>query len=489
MKKTWRNIIIIFWILIFVEVGVGFLFLSPYYKMKRLFDGVEAGNWQVASENYEKLNHSLQQRVQGHLDDYAAHLVEQYLDDKISYEQIAASFDAINSIDAYDKLMNQYMSDVTYNEFKRDLKAIEEANQIYDSTTAFDISKQLRAVRLRIDNASKEKALMEILNETYTKYLDEDITADQAIAFSETIAGMSYTDASEYIATIKTNIACVEEYRLIYADAKAAFDADDYFKTMKLAKLPTVDSHDDKYAELFETISKEAYDEGKIYYMSQLDKLVDKGDNVAAVALMSKITECYGDEIDLSETKRRMANDWQLAYCDLILDEEAWSNALSGSDNGRYILKHNYDKIKPDAFVLYDIDFDGTPEIFLYNEENAGDEYISCLIYTFKDGATRYVGFANVKSFCRDSCLIGYPFAFDREGGDEDSLIEFDGYSLSQVSYVQNIGETYYVNGAETDDVDYLSERTTILKHADAYNVGNTKGARTEEGEAFILAY
>ena len=65
----------------------------------------------------------------------------------------------------------------------------------------------------------------------------------------------------------------------------------------------------------------------------------------------------------------------------------------------------------------------------------------------------------------------------------------FDGYSLSQVSYVQKIGESYYVNGEETDDVGYLSERTTILKHAEAYNVGNSKGASTEEGESFILAY
>ena len=87
--------------------------------------------------------------------------------------------------------MAKYMPDITYNEFKRDIKAIEEANQIYDSTTAFDISKQLRAVRLRIDNNAKEKALMEILNETYARYLNEEITAEQALPFSETIAGMS----------------------------------------------------------------------------------------------------------------------------------------------------------------------------------------------------------------------------------------------------------------------------------------------------------
>ena len=489
MKKTWRTIIIVFWILIFAEVGAAFFVLNPYYKIKRVFDGIEAGNWQVASDYYDGLRHSQQQKVQDYLDDYAAHLCEKYLDDEISYEQIAASFDAINSIDAYDTLMAKYMPDITYNEFKRDLKAIEEANQIYDSTTAFDISKQLRAVRLRIDNNAKEKALMEILNETYARYLNEEITAEQALPFSETIAGMSYTDASEYIHVIKKNIACVEEYRLIYADAKTAFDEEDYFKVMSLAKLPVIDSHDEKYQELFETISKEAYENGKTYYMDLLNDYVDSGDKEQAVALMTAIAECYGDEIELDETKRRMAEDWQLAYCDLILDEAAWASDLSGGDNGRYVLNHNYDKIKPNAFVLYDIDDDGIPEIFLYNAENAGDDYVSCLIYTYKDNAAKYVGFVNVKSFCRDSYLICYPFAFDREGGDEDSLVAFDGYSLSQISYVQKIGESYYVNGEETDDVGYLSERTTILKHAEAYNVGNSKGASTEEGENFILAY
>lgn len=489
MKKTWRNTIIIFWILIFVEAGVAFFIINPYYKMKRLFDGVKAGNWQVTSDYYNGLKYNQQKKVQGHLDDYAAHLCEQYLEDEISYEQIAASFDAINSIDAYGKLMNQYMPDITYNEFKRDLKAIDNANQIYDSATAFEYSKQLRAARLRIDNEAKEQALMEILNETYVRYLGEEITAEQAFLFSETIAGMSYTGASEYINVIKNNIACVEEYRTIYTDAANAFEQQDYFQAISLARLPVVDSHDTKYKELFETIEKEAYDIGKTYYLDMLNRYVDSGEKDQAVELMRAMEECYGDEVDVSDAKQRMAEEWQLAYCDLILDEDTWESDLSGSDNGKYILKHNYDTIKPNAFVLYDIDADSVPELFLYNEENAGEDYVSCLIYSYKDNQLEYVGFVNVKSFCRDSYLIGYPFAFDREGGDEDSLVEFDGYSVSQISYVQKIGDTYYVNGEETDDVGYLSERTTILKHADAYNVGNTKGASIEEGEAFILAY
>lgn len=488
MKKTWRNIIIVFWILIALEGTAAFIVLNPYFKIQRLFEGVEAGNWQVTQENYDNLNYSQQQKVQGYLDDYAIHLCEQYLKEKVTYEQIAASFDAINSIDETGKIMITYMPDVTYNEFKKDIKGIEDANRAFDSNKAFELSKQLRAVRLRIDNTSKEQALMEMLNETYVKYLNEEMTSEQALAFAETLAGMSYTDAAEYITVISNNIACVEEYRQIYADAQAAFDDEDYFKAIELLELATPDSHDTKYLASFENLHEEAYSTGKTYYTDLLNEYVQTGMKVEAVSLMEKISECYGDEIDLTSVKQDMADEWQLAYIDRMLDEEARKNDLSGFETGRYILER-YDRLKPDSVVLHDIDGNGIPEMFLFSSKDVGNDYIGCYIYTYREGECKFVNYVNVKSFCRDSYLIGYPIAFSRDGGDEDSLVQYDGANLTQISYVQKIGETYYVNGEETDDVDYLSERTTILAHADAYNVGNSKSASIEEGEGFILAY
>ena len=152
-------------------------------------------------------------------------------------------------------------------------------------------------------------------------------------------------------------------------------------------------------------------------------------------------------------------------------------------------MQYEYDNLKPDSVVLHDIDGDGVPEMFLYNSRYTDDDYIGCFIYTYSDGKCKFLNFVNVKSFCRDSNLIGFPIAFGRGTGDECSLVQYDGNSLTQVSYCQEMGGTYYVNGAESNDVDYLSARTSILSHADAYNVGNSKGASLDDGETYILTF
>ena len=125
----------------------------------------------------------------------------------------------------------------------------------------------------------------------------------------------------------------------------------------------------------------------------------------------------------------------------------------------------------------------------MYNSSQKDNDYIGCFIYTYTGGHCEFVNFVNVKSFCRDSYLIGFPIAFGRSEGDECSLVQFDGSNLTQIAYCQEIGSTYYVDGTESNDVDYLSARTSILSHADAYNVGNSKGASLDEGETYILAY
>lgn len=490
MKKAWRTVIIVCLIIIAVEAAGAAIFLRPYYQVQRVFDKIEDGQWQRTQECYEKLNDKYKERVQSCLDDFSADLCRRYIDGELAYDRIVASFDAINSIDAGGTLMDKYLSQVSRHEYKADIDAIYTAGLNYDNSTVYEMNNNIRLVQQRMSNEDRECALIEMLNEKYQLFLDEQISDSQLQFFASLVQGLSTYDAYAYTPVISNNISCVMIYREAYNEAQRRFDSEDYFRAIALCRAAVLDTNDTVYRERFDSLHQQAYEMGKLYYGNQLDSYIDAQEKSKAVELMDSITLCYGADFDLTGYKERMAEDWQLAYIACLNNLEAsLENELRSFETGQYILEHEYDNLKPDSMVLHDIDGNGVPEMFLYNSAHKEDDYIGSFIYTCVNGRCQFVDFVNVKSFCNGSYLIGFPIAFTRNEGDECSLVQFDGSSLTQLSYCQEIGETYYVNGAEVSDVDYLSERTYILSFADAYNVGNSKGADMEGAEGFILAY
>lgn len=490
MKKTWRTVLIVFLIIIAFEAAGAAVFLYPYYQVQRVFNQIEDGQWQKTQEYYEKLNDKYKERVQSCLEDFSADICRRYLDGELSYNRTVAAFDAINSIDESGSLMDTYLSQVSRHEYKADVNAIYEAGLNYDNSTVYEMNNNIRLVQQRMSNEDRERALIELLNEKYQLFLDEQITDSQLQFFASLVQGLSTYDAYAYTPVISNNISCVMIYRDVYARAQRKFAEDDYFSAMMLCRAVVLDANDTVYRQRFDDLHQQAYDMGRLYYENLLETYIDADEKDKAVALMDSITLCYGEAFDLTEYKQRMAEDWQLAYISCLNNIDAsLENELRLSETGQYILEHEYDDLKPDRVVLYDIDGNGVPEMFLYNSAHEDDDYIGSFVYTYLGGRCEFLDFVNVKSFCRDSYLIGFPIAFTRSEGDECSLIQFDGNTLTQLSYCQEIGGTYYVNGAEVSDVDYLSERTYILSFADVYNVGNSKGADMEGAENFILTY
>lgn len=490
MKKTWRTVILVSLIIIALETAGAAIFLHPYYMVQRVFDEIENGRWKNTQEYYESLNDRYKERVQSCLNDFSADICQRYIDGELSYDRTVAAFDAINSIDETHSLMDRYLPQVSRHEYKEDINTIYTAGLNYDNATVYEMNNNIRLVQQRMSNEDREQVLIELLNEKYQLFLDEQITDSQMQFFASLVQGLSTYDAYAYTPVISNNISCVMIYREIYAEAEKKFSDEDYFSVLALCRAAVLDERDAVYRERFNSLYQQAYGMGKIYYRNLLEAYIDAKEKDKAVALMDSITLCYGEDFDLTELKERMAEDWQLAYLDYIANLDVLlENELRSFETGRYILEHEYDNLKPDSMVFHDIDGDGVPEMFLYNSAHKEDDYIGSFIYTYVDGRCKFVDFANVKSFCRDSYLIGFPIAFTRSEGDECSLIQFDGGELTQLSYCQEIGGTYYVNGAETNDVNYLSERTYILSFADAYNVGNSKGADLKDAEAFILAY
>ncbi len=490
MKRTWRNIIIFSLVLLIIEVAGSVIVLMPYYKIQLVFNSIDSGQYSSAQEYYEALNARGKKTVQDNLDNYGAYLCSQYIDGKIGYEAVVASFDAINSIDDSGEVMNTYLPQVSHNELKAAIKGRFSALTRFDNNKAYEYSNRLTLIQQRVDNETREQVMVELLNDYYDDYLESKIDATTVSSFAEMISAMAYSTAYDYSFVIRNNVEFVENYRHAYNTANKAFFDEEYIKAVDICRKAVVDDRDTVYRDKYRSLLNNSYNMGKLYYEDLLDKYIEEDNKDAAVELMEQISECYGGDFDLSKAKERLAEPWQLAYVNLLrVVDEALETDLYNSELGQYIYLNEYDRLAPDSLVLHDIDGNGIPELFLFNSSQLGNDYIGCFIYNFNGTECKYLNFVNVKSFGRSSSLIAVPAVFDRQIGDEVSLVWYDGTSLSTGSYVQYLEGTYYVGGAESSDVDYLAAKTEILSYADAYNVGNSKHVSIEDGESYILAY
>lgn len=490
MKSTWRKIIIISLVLVIVEVVGIMFFIHPYYKIQRVFNSIDDGNWIETQENYETLSQNQKDKVQTYLNDYGAYICGQYLEGKIDYQMVAAMFDAINSIDQTTTISNVYMTSINHNEYKAVIKRLYAANTLYDSEAIYDAQNDISALNLRMDNETREKIMVELLNEEYMAFLNEEISAETVKGYADIIAGISYYEAYAYVSVVKTNVDYVIQYRNLYTTATNLYSENKYFEVMEICNNVQVDVIDTNYSQLYAQLYTDAYDNGKIYYDQLLDTYVAANDKANTVALMDTIQDYYGTDFDLSGATTAILEDWQQSYIALIENYEAALQAdLNLTEDGQYILQNEYTNLKPNSMFLYDVDKNGTAELFMFNDAYAANDYVGCFVYTCIGGNPKYLGFVNVINLCDDSYIIAFPDTFGRTTGDECSLLAFDGSDLTEESSCQYIDGTYYVNGAEDTDINYLSAQSAILAHANTVKVITSGYVGMTEGERYIMEY
>ncbi len=490
MKKTWRKCIIISFVLITLELVGSIIFLSPYYKIRRVFDNIDAGQWPKALEYYEKLNDDQKEEVMSYLDSYAASICQNYIDGKKSYEEAAAGLDAIKSIEKTGVIFDKYSKDLDHNELKKIMTEYWQAVLNYDIETAHDTNTRSMNVQKRMKTVDKEQYMIELLNEKYQDFLDEKISYDAIVSMSVLITNSSYYDAYEYSGVILNNALCVNVYRDHYDKLVQLRDNKKYLQVMRACNTALIDPTDTNYKNKYKALYDDAYKLGIPYYEDVLSELISNDKKEKASELMNEIAKVYGDDFDLESVKRSMLNEWQLAYLDVVEDIDGkLKSDLAGSDTGNYILENKYEQLKPDSILLHDVNGDGVAEMFLFNSAFVGNDYVGCFVYTYDGSRAVYVGYANVRSFCTDSYLLTFPLAFGRSEGTEYSLTQFDGTSLYEVSSCQDMGGTYYVNGAEADELSYMSQRTSILGHESEYSIGNSKYDSIADAEKHIMAY
>jgi len=162
---------------------------------------------------------------------------------------------------------------------------------------------------------------------------------------------------------------------------------------------------------------------------------------------------------------------------------------LKQDDVGEYILTYQYDVLRPDSILLYDIDGNETPELFLFNQSRTGNDYVECFVYVYVDGKYQYKDYINVMNFCSTSSLVAFPVAFDRTLGEECMLVEFDGESFTYSIKCQKIESIYYVDDVEVNDADYLSAQSKVLANINEKVISNADYVSLFDCEKYILSY
>ncbi len=492
MRKTWKITTLVCFIMTLIILAVGAVFLYSDYKLFRFFKSIDKGNWSVTKEYYDDLSPSQQQTAMLHMEGYAQELCREYANGERSYQEVSASLDAINSLGTTSDLYNRRITEINYNELKSAVEDLFKANTSFDTDGAVKAKTRIDDVQKRMDTATKEQLLKQMLNDKYQEYLDCKIDRTKMDAFIGVVANMSYYEAHSYSLIIASNVACVEKYREVLSQYQTMLTEQKYFDILDTydKACTAIDPADTVYQGKFQELYQTAFYDGMDYYQRKLDNLIAASDGEAAVALMKEIELRYGSAFDLDGPKSQLAADWQKTYIQIAMNYEAiLQTEFSKTDEGIYIFENEYQRLRPDSMLLYDIDKNGVAELFLFNSEEATEENTECFMFTYAEGNYVYLGYVNILSFCTDSNLITLPSEFDRDFAEEHVLLHFTGSSLEQKRYTKKDGETYMVDNAEVTDAEFLTAQTSIVDHASNQRPTIMNYVDISDYESYILAY
>ncbi len=478
MKKRWNILIISCWVMIIAIVVAWFIFLGPNYLTYRVFHKVGAGNWSGVTKEYNALSTIDKNRVDANLEDFATVVTQEYIDGKRTFASAAASFDAIDALDKDATLYKKYMDNICENEYRRAISELVRSYISFDGELQNSSKRSIEAVEKRLDNTARERIMIEMLNEWYESFIKGTVTEEEIGILANIVTGLSVYEATDYVDVIRTNVHSVKTYRGYYDEAKAAYDAQNYFQAINICDQVEVDPMDADYAEKYRALSELARADGKIYYEKLLNEYVDMQDAVNANTLIARLTEIYGSDFDSEGAKLALAQPWQRAFLSVLKDPENIVKKEAGVSS-----------VSADSMYLYDIRDDGTPELFLFDSKKTGGDATLVYVFAAENESYVYAGTVYLVSFCSDSHLLALPDGFTSGADEAAALLSFDGSKLVQEKYCYQSGEKYYVDGAESSDVDYLTAQSACVENSLSQGIADMKTKKMSEGEDYILTF
>ena len=489
MKKRWNALIITCLILFVLTLAATVIFFLPAYRVNRVYTMIDRGRYDVVEKEFPKLSNSGKDQVVKNLDAHAADLAEKYITGERDFLHTAASFDAIGVIDTTGTIQAKYMDKINRNEYKKAFYGLIDTNS-FDTVQYAEAREAMETVQPRLDNNTRESIMVEILNDAYAKYLDGTVSEDYISNVASTVMGRAFYEAHDYALLVMNNVTAVKTYRALYEEADAAYASSNYFQTINICDTVQVDPLDTTYQEQFAALRARAYEEGKTYYGDLLKEYIRLDDKVNANRLLGEIERFYQGDFDVASAKADLASPWQKAYIKLAGEtDKALKEALKDEDGNPTMEDSVYKKLAPDSFMLYDIDKDKTPEFIAFNSKQVSKDMTPCFIFRADKENYVYVGFVNIVNFCTDEYVISIPEDSDGSASEEASLVAYSKDGLSVEKTVVKTSDGYTVDGASTNDVDFLSAQKSITEHSTGKGVKQQKQALLTGAENFVLSY
>ena len=383
MKNGWKKLFIISLIIILLEIVGAVVVMLPFYTRNMVFVNIDKGDASKTKGYFDMLNDAGQEKVYSYLDDFAATICQDYIDGKKTYEETVASLDAIREIEGNNNIADGYINDVASNEFKKLLNDIYDADLARDSNKGYSLKPDLDLVKQRLNNDTREELMVTFLNEKYRSFLNQEIGSEGILAACAVVKDNSYYKAYDYAEIISANAESVVLYRGLYAELQQAMANQNYFEILDKCEFVEVDKWDTAYKNLFDELYDSAYETGKEYYAQKLSELVASDDKKTAVELMDQIEKYYGSEIDTGSARNQLFESWQLAYLDFM---ETFDPASSS---------HSVNTV-----LLFDINDDDIPEMFLFDIADIEMAYIGCEVYNVGNNKCKDLGYYNIINIC-----------------------------------------------------------------------------------------
>ena len=198
MSKKWRNIIVVSLILLIIEVAGSLFFLFPYYRLQRVFKSIDSGQWMKTQEYFNDLSDEQKEKALSYMDGYGAYLSERYINGEITYLEVSASFDAINSITEDTVIFDKYTKDINRNEYVKLINQLYAANLQKNTEKKYETIASIGNIQNRIAVDEREGILIELLNKNLDRYVNNEITYDDLRVFTKLVAGTSINQAYDY---------------------------------------------------------------------------------------------------------------------------------------------------------------------------------------------------------------------------------------------------------------------------------------------------
>ena len=408
--KKWVIMFLVSLVLIASAVVFTFVFLIPKIERGKLLDAVLTGDEAKTKENFRELTNEDKEDLREDIQDIVVYTHNRYIDGKISYDDLFATYSTVESIRNYRGMTEKSMENLQPAKL---IDSYEKAVGLYDpdGSRSGDAYKQERdnfrnlmrcknkdgdSLRSNWESDLKDAydkkvtdALDAYLKEKYEAYRNGSMDYDKADAYARTADSFW---GSDYSGKIRAQIYYDKWYQERLDEAEEYAAKKEYFSALN--RIDSVRRNNENVAEYaawksrFNEKYKEYEEAAKSYYTEQAIEYIKEGDTYQADYLVRQLKEHFGEDFDTSAIDAARPAEWIDPFLKVMKN---WKSNLKNDyqryrNNAGIYNEYDFDEYLPDQILLMDLDADGTPEMILQNSEQ------DAFIYSYHDGNTWFMG-------------------------------------------------------------------------------------------------